>query len=59
MSVPGSHDEHSQVLLREYASRPSYAGYTAGVEHPRAHDAGTYLEALTEMGWRVDAWKTR
>lgn len=58
LSVPGNHDEPSHVLLREYASRPPYAEYTAGVEHPEAHDADTYLNALAAPGWQVDAWET-
>jgi trans-aconitate 2-methyltransferase len=58
LSVPGNHDAPSHVLLREFASRPPYRDYTAGVDHPQAHDAETYLATLAVPGWRVDAWET-
>jgi trans-aconitate 2-methyltransferase len=57
-SVPGNFDAPSHVLLRDLAAREPYAPYTAQVEQPDAHDAGTYLALLARPGWRVDAWET-
>ena len=57
-SVPGNHDAPSHRLLRELAARPPYATHAAGVERPAAHDPEVYLDALTTLGWTVDAWET-
>jgi trans-aconitate 2-methyltransferase len=57
-SVPGNFDAPSHRLLRELSGRPPYAAHTCAVEQPSAHDAATYLHALTAPGWRVDAWET-
>ena len=37
---------------------PAYAGHTAGVAVPEAHDAATYLHLLRDLGCEVDAWET-
>ncbi len=56
--VPGNVDEPSHTLRGELASEPAYAAHTAGVAHPDAHDAATYLRALRALGCTVDAWET-
>jgi trans-aconitate 2-methyltransferase len=56
--VPGNFDEPSHTLRRELAAEPPYAELTAGVAAPDAHDARTYLAALSELGCRVDASET-
>jgi len=58
VQVPGNFDEPSHVLLRELAVDARYREHTAGVEHPTAHDAETYLRVLLDLGLRVDAWET-
>jgi len=56
--VPGNFDEPSHVLRAELAAEAPYAAHTRGVAVPGAHDAATYLRALTALGCRVDAWET-
>jgi trans-aconitate 2-methyltransferase len=56
--VPGNFDQPSHVLLRDLADGPAYREHTREVIHPDAHDATTYLEALLDLGCRVDAWET-
>jgi trans-aconitate 2-methyltransferase len=56
--VPGNVAEPSHVLTRALAAQEPYAAYTAGAAQPDAHDAATYLEALTALGCTVDAWET-
>jgi trans-aconitate 2-methyltransferase len=56
--VPGNNDSPSHTIRRDLAAEPSYAGHTAGVATPDAHDAATYLQALREIGCEVDAWET-
>jgi trans-aconitate 2-methyltransferase len=56
--VPGNFGEPSHVLRRELAAESPYAEHTAGVAAPEAHDAATYLEALSALGCTVDAWET-
>jgi trans-aconitate 2-methyltransferase len=56
--VPGNFDEPSHTIRRDLAAEAPYAAQTAGVDHPDAHDATTYLEALTALGCEVDAWET-
>ena len=56
--MPANFDAPSHVLLRDLAAREPYARWTAAVERPDAHDAETYLEALSRPRWRVDAWDT-
>ena len=57
-SVPGNFSEPSHLLLRRLAAEEPYRTWTADVEQPSAHDAGTYLDALAGRGWTVDAWET-
>jgi len=56
--VPGNFDEPSHTLRAELAAETPYAEHTAGVASPAAHDAATYLEALSALGCEVDAWET-
>jgi trans-aconitate 2-methyltransferase len=56
--VPGNFDEPSHTIRAELASEPAYAAHTAGVAHPDAHDAATYLRVLRDLGCTVDAWET-
>ena len=56
--VPGNFDQPSHVLLHELAGEPEYRDQVRGVARPDAHDAETYLDALLELGCRVDAWET-
>ena len=56
--VPGNFDEPSHTIRGELASEPAYAEHTAGVAHPDAHDAATYLRVLRDLGCTVDAWET-
>lgn len=58
MQVPGNFQEPSHVLLQELAAQQPYREHTAQVEHPRAFDARTYLDRLTELDCAVDAWET-
>jgi trans-aconitate 2-methyltransferase len=56
--VPGNFDEPSHTIRAGLAAEAPYAGHTAGVASPDAHDAATYLAALTGLGCTVDAWET-
>ena len=56
--VPGNFDEASHVIRRELAAEEPYAAHTAGAAVPDAFGPRTYLEALTSLGCRVDAWET-
>jgi trans-aconitate 2-methyltransferase len=56
--VPGNFDEPSHTLRRDLAAEQPYAEHTAGVVDHGAHDAGTYLRALRDLGCEVDAWET-
>lgn len=56
--VPGNFDQPSHRLLAELASEPPYDAHAAGVARPAAHDAATYLRALSALGCAVDAWET-
>ena len=58
LQVPGNFDEPSHTIRRELAAEPAYAGHTAGVAVPEAHDAETYLHLLRDLGCEVDAWET-
>ncbi len=57
-AVPGNFTEPSHTLRQQLAAEEPYAAYTAGVATPAAHDAVTYLEALTALGCEVDAWES-
>jgi trans-aconitate 2-methyltransferase len=56
--VPGNFAEPSHVLLHELAADPRFSPHVRGVARPDAHDPQVYLEALLELGCRVDAWET-
>ena len=56
--VPGNFDEPSHAIRDALAAEPAYAAHTADVATPAAHDAATYLDVLTALGCRVDAWET-
>ncbi|MFL6089748.1 MAG: methyltransferase domain-containing protein [Aeromicrobium sp.] len=56
--VPGNFGEPSHTIRRELESRPEYASYLEFTAKGDAHDARTYLEALTDLGCSVDAWET-
>ncbi len=56
--VPGNFGEPSHVLTRALAAEEPYAVHTVGAAQPDAHDARTYLGALTALGCEVDAWET-
>lgn len=56
--VPGNFDQPSHVLRRELAAETPYDAHTRDVATPDAHDATTYLHALTALGCTVDAWET-
>lgn len=59
VQVPGNHDAPSHALLREVAGREPYAAHTrAAVRRPSLPGPGDYLEALSALGCRVDAWET-
>lgn len=58
LTVPANFDAPSHRLLRELAARSPYAAWTSSVEHPVAHDAATYLAALSRPGWTLDVWET-
>ena len=55
--VPGNLDEPSHTIRAELAAHAPFAGHTRDVPAPSAHDAGTYLRALTALGCEVDAWE--
>jgi len=56
--VPGNFDQPSHTIRAEIAAEPAYAAHTADVAEPAAHDAATYLRALSGPGTTVDAWET-
>ncbi|HET9419852.1 MAG TPA: trans-aconitate 2-methyltransferase [Nocardioides sp.] len=56
--VPGNFDQPSHTIRTELAATPPYDAHTGDVAVPTAHDAATYLEALTRIGCAVDAWET-
>jgi trans-aconitate 2-methyltransferase len=56
--VPGNFDEPSHTIRNELAAQASYAEHTRDVATPDAHDAATYLDALSGIGCTIDAWET-
>jgi trans-aconitate 2-methyltransferase len=56
--VPGNFDQPSHTIRQELAAEPPYDAHTRDVAFPAAHDAATYLAALTDLGCTVDAWET-
>jgi trans-aconitate 2-methyltransferase len=56
--VPGNFDEPSHTIRGELETLPEFAPYVEYAAKAAAHDAGTYLRALTDLGCSVDAWET-
>ncbi|TIC85952.1 trans-aconitate 2-methyltransferase [Nocardioides sp. GY 10113] len=56
--VPGNMTAPSHALLDGLADEEPYAAHTRGVARVAAHDAATYLRALTALGCTVTAWET-
>jgi trans-aconitate 2-methyltransferase len=58
--VPGNFAEPSHVLLAELRQDPRWwSRLAAGADRAQAvHEPVTYLEALADLGLRVDAWET-
>lgn len=56
--VPGNFGEPSHTVRRALAAEAPYAGHLVALPEPAAHDAVTYLRALTALGCTVDAWET-
>ena len=56
--VPSNFDQPSHTIRGELAATPPYDAYTADVAVISSHDAGTYLDALVDLGCQVDAWET-
>jgi trans-aconitate 2-methyltransferase len=56
--VPGNFDEPSHTIRRQLEMQPEFAPYAEYVSKGDAHDAATYLQALTDLGCTVDAWET-
>jgi trans-aconitate 2-methyltransferase len=56
--VPGNFDEPSHTIRRDLAAEPPYDAHTRGVAVPSSHDPDVYLQALSGLGCRVDAWET-
>ncbi|MEQ6903176.1 methyltransferase domain-containing protein [Nocardioides sp. YIM 152588] len=56
--VPGNMAAPSHALLDALADEEPYAAHTRGVARVAAHDAVTYLRALTALGCTVGAWET-
>jgi trans-aconitate 2-methyltransferase len=56
--VPGNFDEPSHTIRRDLAADAPYAEHTRDVADPASHDPAVYLERLTALGCRVDAWET-
>jgi len=56
--VPGNFGEQSHVIVSELAAEPAYAEHTRDAAVPSSREPVEYLEALTDLGWEVDAWET-
>jgi trans-aconitate 2-methyltransferase len=56
--VPGNFDQPSHTLRAELAAEEPYAAHTRDVAVPTSHDPEVYLDALADLGCRVDAWET-
>lgn len=56
--VPGNYEEPSHVIRRDLAAEAPYAEHTADVAVPDAFGPETYLDVLSDLGCRVDAWET-
>ncbi|MGC4940694.1 methyltransferase domain-containing protein [Kribbella sp. DT2] len=59
IQIPGNGDAPSHAILRELANRPPYAEHAAGRSlRPDVPGPAGYIEALSALGCRVDAWET-
>jgi len=58
IQVPNNFDAPSHALMREIAGRAPYARHLDGFEFRTGVGAGSYLELLAGIGWKVDAWET-
>jgi trans-aconitate 2-methyltransferase len=56
--VPGNFAEPSHTLLHRLAADERFGPYVEGAPRPDAFGPETYLEALLDLGCRVDAWET-
>jgi trans-aconitate 2-methyltransferase len=56
--VPGNFDEPSHTIRRDLAADAPYAEHTRDLADPASHAPAVYLERLTALGCRVDAWET-
>ncbi|MGI8522853.1 MAG: methyltransferase domain-containing protein [Nocardioides sp.] len=56
--VPGNFDEPSHTIRRDLAAEAPYDAHTRDVAVPSSHDPAVYLDALTALGFAVDAWET-
>jgi trans-aconitate 2-methyltransferase len=56
--VPGNFDEPSHTIRTELAATPPYDAHTRDAAVISSYDAGTYLDALVDLGCEVDAWET-
>jgi trans-aconitate 2-methyltransferase len=56
--VPGNFTEPSHTIRTELAAEAPYADDTRDVAVPSSHDPAVYLDALTALDCRVDAWET-
>lgn len=59
LQVPGNFDAPSHALMRETAlGHPRSGELTAALDVPSVGEPATYLQLLTRLGCRVDAWET-
>ena len=56
--VPGNFTEPSHALREDLAAEEPYREHTRDLSRPDSHDPATYLVALEEAGFEVDAWET-
>ncbi len=56
--VPGNFGSPSHTIRDELAAQPPYAAHVRDVAVPSSHEPAVYLDALTSLGCRVDAWET-
>jgi trans-aconitate 2-methyltransferase len=59
VQIPGNHEAPLHAILRELARREPYSEHAASVsDRFSLPGPGEYLQALTPLGCRVDAWET-
>jgi trans-aconitate 2-methyltransferase len=56
--VPGNFGEPSHTIRTQLAAETPYADHTRDVAVPSSVDPAVYLEVLSALGCRVDAWET-